>query len=49
MIDIFSAIFGVVGILFILIPISIFVFVLFFVKADVDHDGHDDAKWLWQK
>jgi uncharacterized membrane protein len=49
MIDIISAILGVLGILFILIPISIFIFVLFFVKADVDHDGKEDNKWIWEK
>jgi uncharacterized membrane protein len=49
MIDFISMIIGVVGILFFLIPITIFIYVLFFFKTDLDHDGKEDNKWIWEK
>ena len=49
MIDTFSIFFGIVAILFFLIPAAIFIYVLFFFKTDLDHDGKEDNKWIWQK
>ena len=49
MMNALSGIFGVIAILFFLIPITIFIYVLFFFKTDLDHDGKEDNKWIWEK
>jgi hypothetical protein len=49
MANVLSSIIGIFLMLFILIPLTIFIFVLFFMKTDVDQDGRDDTKWFWEK
>lgn len=49
MLEVLSGFFGSIVILFFLIPITIFIYVLFLFKTDLDHDGKEDNKWIWQK
>ncbi len=49
MLEVLSIFFGAMTILFFLIPIAVFIYVLFFFKTDLDHDGKEDNKWIWQK
>jgi hypothetical protein len=48
MTDLFGGIFAIGGILFLLVPLAVFIYVFFFIKADVDHDGHDDVPYRWE-
>jgi hypothetical protein len=48
-IDFISGVLGIGFILFFLIPVFIFAYVLFYFKVDLDHDGKEDNKWIWQK
>jgi hypothetical protein len=47
--DFISGVLGIGFILFFLFPVFIFAYVLFYFKVDLDHDGKEDNKWIWQK
>lgn len=47
--DFISGVLGIGFILFFLLPVFIFAYVLFYFKVDLDHDGKEDNKWIWQK